>query len=196
MQPKRQLTKDGFEMTFGVNHVGTFYVTNLLLKNIKKGGRIVVVSSFGHYFGKINFDDLQCEKEKFDTANVYNMTKLSNVLFTKELQRRLNEEGSDITVNSIHPGLIFTNILKPLTPSVITEYLTCFIFYLIGKTPFQGAQTSVYAAISKELEGKGGLYLSDCQIKKESGFATQENGQQLWEITQKLINNHFEKQSN
>ena len=106
----RELTVDGFEMQFAVNHLAYFLFTNLLLEPLKRGSpsRIVNISSGAHQGGRIDFDALQSEK-RYEPIRVYSMTKLANLLFTYELARRL--EGSGVTVNAVHPGVIATRLL-------------------------------------------------------------------------------------
>ena len=116
----RTLTQDGFEMQFGVNHLGHFLLTNLLLDRIKEApsARIVNVSSVAHAFGKIDFDNLNCEKA-FSRWGAYGTSKLANILFTRSLAKRL--KGTNVTVNSLHPGTITTelsrNVMHPIVVS-------------------------------------------------------------------------------
>ena len=99
----KSYTSDGYEMQLGVNHLGHFLLTNLLLGLLKAGGpsRIVIVSSEGHKFSNINRDDLMSEKS-YNKYKAYSQSKLANILFAKELSKKL--EGSSVTVNSCHPG--------------------------------------------------------------------------------------------
>ena len=112
--PERQLTKDGFEMQFGTNHLGHFLLTNLLLDRIKEApsARIVNVSSLAHSFGKIDFDNLNSEKS-YGAWQAYGAAKLANILFTRSLAKRL--KGTDVTTNSLHPGSINTELTRNLT---------------------------------------------------------------------------------
>lgn len=109
----RMLTKDGFEMQIGVNHLGHFLLTNLLLDLLKNSApsRIVVISSSGHKFTNIKTDDLNSEKS-YHKFKAYSQSKLANVLFANELARRLKDTG--VTVNSLHPGVVQTGIINCL----------------------------------------------------------------------------------
>jgi len=181
------LTKDGFEIQFGTNHLGTFYLTYLLLPKMResKGGRIIVVSSTIHQKGYIDFDDLQSTKSDYNSFQVYANTKLANILFTKQLQRRLQMEASDITVNAVHPGVVSTNLGRY---SWRVKYFMPLFTFFFGKSPHQAAQTSVFATISSQLEGKGGLYLSDCCPAIESSNANDINVTiQLWNVSATLL---------
>ncbi|KAM5157403.1 retinol dehydrogenase 13-like [Mantella aurantiaca] len=103
-------TEDGFEMQFGINHLGHFFLTNLLLDKMKNSGqsRIINVSSLAHIVGEIDFEDLNWEKKKYDTKAAYCQSKLANVLFTNELAKRL--QGTGVTANSLHPGVANTKL--------------------------------------------------------------------------------------
>lgn len=104
--PPYTLTEDGFELQFGVNHLAHFLMTNLLLNNNlinENGGRVVVVSSMGHYGGQINYDDLNWTKG-YKQWYAYFQSKLANVLFARELNKRMQAQGKNITAVSLHPG--------------------------------------------------------------------------------------------
>ena len=105
-------TADGFEMQFGVNHLGHFLLTNLLLERMKKApaARIVNVSSMGHQWGKINFDALNPPPEKYSSWGAYMQSKLANILFTRSLAKRL--QGTKVTANSLHPGAVKTELAR------------------------------------------------------------------------------------
>ena len=141
----RQLTQDGLETTFAVNHLAPFLLTNLLLDLIKKSApyRIVNVSSTTHQrIQNVDFDNLQGEKH-FDGSQAYALSKLGNILFTYELAERL--ENDQVTVNCLHPGVVNTKLLR-------VNYSP------MGITPKQGAETSVYLAVSPEVSGFTGRY--------------------------------------
>ena len=116
--PERQLTQDGFEMQFGVNHLGHFLLTNLLLDRIKEApsARIVNVSSIGYLRGNLDFDNLNSEKS-YSPRVTYGTTKLANILFTRSLAKRL--EGTGVTTNCLHPGAILTELGRHLTLSMV-----------------------------------------------------------------------------
>ncbi|XP_060658301.1 retinol dehydrogenase 14-like isoform X1 [Drosophila nasuta] len=183
----RMLTKEGFEMQLGVNHMGHFLLTNLLLDLLKKSSpsRIVNVSSLIHSYGTINFDDLNSEKSyKPDTA--YSQSKLANILFTRELAKRL--EGTNVTVNALHPGVVETELMRHVAifNNPIIGFLVSPLVWLIFKTAKQGAQTTLYAALDPDLNGVTGLYFSDCKPKEVSAAAKDANSaNRLWEESEK-----------
>ena len=116
--PERKLTQDGFEMQFGTNHLGHFLLTNLLLNRIKEAplARIINVSSSAHKMGNIDFDNLNSEKS-YSSVYAYGTSKLANILFTRSLTKRL--EGTSVTANALHPGVIWTEITRHLTPFMV-----------------------------------------------------------------------------
>ncbi len=120
MIPPYSTTEDGFELQFGVNHLGHFLLTNLLLERIKKSpnGRIVTVSSLGHTSGKINFDDLQ-SKKSYSRWGAYAQSKLANILFTQSLAKRLR--GTNVTAYSLHPGSVLTDLQRHV-PGPLVSY--------------------------------------------------------------------------
>lgn len=151
---KRQVTVDGFETQFAVNHLAPFLLTNLLLDTLKRSApaRIVTVTSDMHRGASISFDDLQ-SVGSYRPVRVYSETKLANVLFTYELARKL--KGTKVTANCLHPGMVATKLLadgigipRPLTSTT----------KLIGSSPEKGAKTSIYLAASPEVEGVNGKY--------------------------------------
>jgi NAD(P)-dependent dehydrogenase (short-subunit alcohol dehydrogenase family) len=108
MVPPLSRTADGFELQFGTNHLGHFALTNLLLEQVK--GRVVTVSSTAHRIGAIDFDDLNWERRSYSRWRAYGQSKLANMLFTAELQRRLTEAGSPVLATAAHPGYAATNL--------------------------------------------------------------------------------------
>jgi len=182
-----QKTPQGFEKTFGVNHVAHFYLTNLLLDKLKASApsRIVIVSSSLHTRGVVNFDDLNSEKGKFPGFQVYSNSKLLNALFAKELARKL--EGTKVTVNFLHPGVIKTGLAREMNP--VARGMFFFLGGLFFKTVPQGAATSMYCVLSPELENVSGSYFTDCRAKEASETAKDPKiAARLWEVTEKLIN--------
>ena len=181
-----QKTEDGFEMQFGVNHLGHFLLTMLLLDRLKRSqpSRIVNVSSSAHRMGngKINFEDINYEKSYNAWSAFYN-SKLANVLFTRELSKRL--EGTHVTVNALHPGAVRTELGRH---SVLSSALFSPVVWYFCKTPEQGAQTSIYCVVSEEMEGVSGKYMKDCHIVEESkGAQDDDAAKKLWEISMKLV---------
>lgn len=110
MIPPLSRTADGSELQFGVNHLGHFALTNLLLPQIRE--RVVTLSSSGHWFGSIDFDDLGWERKRYRALAAYAQSKLANLLFTAELQRRLTEAGAPVIATAAHPGIAATNLLR------------------------------------------------------------------------------------
>ncbi|HWI52612.1 MAG TPA: SDR family NAD(P)-dependent oxidoreductase, partial [Symbiobacteriaceae bacterium] len=141
----RTLTADGFEATFGVNHLAPFLLTNLLLDRLKASdsGRIVNVSSAAHAFPGLDFTDWQSERRKYHSMRAYAVSKAANILFTYELARRL--EGTGVTANCLHPGMVDTNIYdtqeRGLALRLAGPLLRRFVV-----PPEEGAETSVYLA--------------------------------------------------
>jgi NAD(P)-dependent dehydrogenase (short-subunit alcohol dehydrogenase family) len=181
---KRQTSVDGLEMTFALNHVNYFLLTNLLLDLIKQTGkaRIVNVSSEAHFSGHVDFSDLQSEKN-FNLMRVYGTSKLMNVLFTYELVRRLN--GGGITVNALHPGFVASNFGKSNGGLMIPIFK---LVHLGAINTREGAKTSVYLASSPEVEGVTGKYFDKYQAIKSSIESYDEViAKRLWEETETII---------
>ena len=181
-----QKTKDGFEMQFGTNHLGHFLLTMLLLDLLKKSApsRIVNVSSYGHSMGsgKINFDDIHWEKSYSAWPAYYN-SKLANVLFTRELSKRL--EGSHVTANSLHPGVVRTELARHI---IYSRVIFSLVLWYITKSPEQGAQTTIHCAVAEEMEGVSGKYLADCAIKEPcKGAQDDDAAKKLWDLSLKLV---------
>jgi len=149
----RGLTKDGFELTWGTNHLGPYLFTRLLLDRIKQAGtaRIVNVASASHY--RVGVVDLSVMKQPTRTRTgmrEYAMSKLSNVLFTKELARRL--EGTGVTTYAVHPGVVATDVWRQV-PAPLRWLIKRFMI-----TPEQGAEASLRCATAPELAGQTGRY--------------------------------------
>jgi retinol dehydrogenase 14 len=179
----RQVTVDGHEMQLAVNHLAYFLLTNLLLDALKAGApsRIVNVSSGAHQGGRIDFDSLQSER-RYDTIRVYSMTKLANILFTHELARRL--EGTRVTVNAVHPGVIATRLLADYLDVPASGGSTAPTF---GGNPERGAETSIYLAASPEVEGISGGYFVNRQESRSSPASYDEAAaRKLWEVSAQL----------
>ncbi|KAH8339679.1 hypothetical protein KR074_002933 [Drosophila pseudoananassae] len=158
----RSLTADGFEQQLGVNHLGHFLLTNLLLDRLKQSApsRIVVVSSAAHLLGRINRDDLMSEKKYSKFLGAYSQSKLANILFTRKLATMLKDTG--VTVNCCHPGVVRTELNRHFSgPAWMKSALEILSVYLI-KTPKAGAQTTLKLALDPQLEGSTGGYYSDC----------------------------------
>ncbi|TFE00763.1 SDR family oxidoreductase [Jeotgalibacillus sp. R-1-5s-1] len=165
---KRQLTDDGFESHLGVNHLGHFLLTNLLLDELKAAdqGRVVTVSSGAHKWGRIDFDDPHFEKG-YSVAKAYGRSKLANILFTKALAKRL--EGTNVTANAVHPGAVSTNLgvnRKTEFGRGVHKVLKPFF-----QSAEEGAETTVYLASSPEVEYVTGKYfykMKEVDVSKDA----------------------------
>ena len=180
---KRQETVDGFEETLAVNHYAVFLLTGLLLPALQQAShaRIVNVASHAHTFVRdMGFDDMQALK-KYSTFHEYGRSKLANILFTRELARRLEPEG--ITVNSLHPGAVSTSLgqqngglLSKVLPVVLKPFF---------RSPEKGAQTSIYLCQSAEVAGVTGEYFYNCRPTSTKPWARDDAaGQRLWVLTE------------
>lgn len=120
---KYSTTKDGFEQTIGVNHLGHFLLTELLLPAVKAAApsRIIILSSLGHYWGRLYRPDLQMTPENYGQMSAYNSSKLANTMFAVELSKRL--EGTNVTVASVHPGIVATEIQRDFKRISIVSFL-------------------------------------------------------------------------
>ncbi|XP_060543512.1 retinol dehydrogenase 12-like isoform X3 [Pantherophis guttatus] len=176
-------TADGFEMHFGVNHLGHFLLTFLLIECLKQSApaRIINVSSLAHHMGRIHFQNLQGEKFYF-RGLAYSHSKLANILFSRELARHL--QGTGITVNALHPGTVLSELVRhSFTLKVLWNTFAIFL-----KTPWQGAQTSIYCAVSEELETVTGKYFSDCKPAYVSSQGrNDETAKKLWNVSCELL---------
>lgn len=186
-------TKDGFEMQFGINHLGHFLFTNLLLDLIKKStpARIINVSSSAHLKGDIHFDDIHL-KNDYAPFKAYRQSKIANVLFSKELAKRL--EGTSVMVYSLHPGAVHTELGRNLSHSFsLPMYVMLWAAYplirmLWLKTSEQGAQTSIYCAVDEKAGQETGLYYRDCAVSKPCANAEDpEKARKLWEVSAELV---------
>ncbi|XP_048660728.1 cytosolic 5'-nucleotidase 1B [Marmota marmota marmota] len=180
-------TEDGFEMQFGVNHLGHFLLTSLLLGLLKSSApsRIVVVSSKLYKYGEINFEDLNSE-QSYNKSFCYSRSKLANILFTRELARRL--EGTNVTVNVLHPGIVRTNLGRHIHIPLLVKPLFNLVSWAFFKTPLEGAQTSIYLASSPEVEGVSGRYFGDCKEEELLPKAMDDSvARKLWDISEVMV---------
>lgn len=153
-------TEDGFEVHLGVNHMGHFFLTNLLLDLLKKSApsRIINVSAANYTKGKIDTEDLNCDK-KYSEIDAYNQSKLANILFTNELAERL--QGTGVTANSVNPGTSFTALYEKQNSGISSTFASFFMkpfLWIFFKTPAGGAQTTIFAALDPDLEKVSGKY--------------------------------------
>src|SRR5712691_5806320 len=183
---RRRETVDGLEMTFAVNYLAPFLLTNLLLDVLKASApaQIVNVSSNSHEAGYIQMDDLQEEKH-YRSMRVYGQSKLAVVQFTYELARRL--QGTGVTANCLHPGFVATHFgQRDVGPAfrLLVKLIGSF-----GTSPEKGAKTSIYLASSPEVEGVTGKYFVKSIPKRSAAISYDESLQrQLWEQSAKLVN--------
>ena len=180
----REVTAEGFERTFALNHLSYFLLTNLLLDRLRAAGpaRIVNVSSAVHKPARVDFDDLQFEKS-YSAFGAYAVTKLENLLFTFALARRLGPSG--VTANAAHPGAVASNFGRS------NRGWFGGMFALgapLMRSPEKGARTSVWLATAPELAGVTGRYFADCKEKTPSKAARDEAAQErLWDVSAKLV---------
>lgn len=176
-------TVDGLEQTFGVNHIGYFLFTNLLLPQVKAAGkaRIINVASTAHRRGEFNPQNIQL-KTGYDNWKAYGNSKLFNILFTKELAERLKD--TEVTANCLHPGVIASNFGQSST------WLVKVFYKLAGplmKNNRQGAETTIYLATSPEVEDVSGAYFSNKKVATPSRIARDsEAAKKLWEISEEI----------
>ena len=177
----RQLSVDGLELTWAVNHLAPFLLTSLLLDRLRDSApaRIITTASDAHQGAHIPFEDLQAERS-YGSYRRYGETKLANILFTSELARRL--AGSGVTANCFHPGLVATGfnrnngLLMTLAMTVVNP---------LSRTPEKGAETLVWLATSPQLEDVSGSYFLDMKTKTPSLAAQdRENARKLWDVSE------------
>ncbi|HTY47392.1 MAG TPA: SDR family oxidoreductase [Methanomassiliicoccales archaeon] len=189
IQGKRHLTADGFEYTLGVNHLAHFVLTNLLLDTLKRSApsRVVVTSSASHLRAHMDFDDLM-EARSYSPWKAYGQSKLANTLFTFELSKRL--EGTKVTANCFHPGLVRTSIGAGLGGISGFAYP---ISYPFAISPEKGAETLVYLASSPEVEGVTGDYFYQKKPDVTNPEVKDPNVQKrLWEVSERLTSKWIE----
>lgn len=181
---ERLVSADGYEMTFAVNHLAPFLLTNLLLDTLRASAsaRVVTVSSGAHFGGRIRFDDLNATRG-YQGFRVYADSKLANILFTTELARRL--EGSGVTANCLHPGAVASNFALDTGGFFGQIFKLARPFMLTSE---QGARTSIYLASSPEVANVSGVYFDKCKPARTS---TQANdaaaARRLWEVSAQMV---------
>nr|XP_016940611.1 retinol dehydrogenase 12 isoform X2 [Drosophila suzukii] len=161
----RGLTKEGFETHLGVNHIGHFLLTNLLIDVLERSApsRVVVVASKAHERGQIHVEDIN-SSDDYDEGVAYCQSKLANILFARELAKRL--EGTGVTVNAVNPGLAATEIARNMVffQTKFAQTILRPLLWSMMKSARNGAQTTLYAALDPDLENVSGQYFSDCQL--------------------------------
>ena len=200
-------TEDGFELQFGSNHIGHFYMTCLIMPAILRGApaRIVSLSSLGHRTSPVVFDDIHFENRDYEKWSSYGQSKTANALFAVALHKRLAAKG--VEVYAVHPGVIETNLARHMSAEDIAAMRARVSNPETKqriKSVEQGAATSVYAATAPALTGKGGVYLEDCNIAKEvadDDMASVDgirryaidpaNAEKLWAASEEMVGQKF-----
>lgn len=180
---KKQTTEDGFEMQFGVNHLGHFLLTQLLLPQLKAAGdaRVINVSSMMHHLGEIDFDSFE-GATPYRPIRAYSQSKLANVLFTRAFARR--HAGDGITAYSLHPGGVGTNIFG-------RGYVRRTLYKMVGGflSPARGAKTSIYLATENGIEKHNGAYFNEFQRVKSGSTLSNDTAlaEKLWRVSEQLV---------
>ena len=195
-----QTTVDGFELQFGIDHLGHFQLTTLLLPQLRAAAaasgdaRVVTVTSEAHRNWGIDLDDINFDRRGYDTFLAYGQAKSANILMTVELHRRWGAngvEGAGITALAVHPGTCATNLGRYMERATVKK-----LFAMGGdtfapenmKSVAQAAATTVWAATEPSLAGRGGAYLADCQIAEAASAATDSaTAQRLWLLSQEWV---------
>lgn len=183
VRSQRTETADGIETTFAINHLAPFLLTNLLLDRLEETGtsRIITTSSEAQRWGNVDFDDLQ-SRRKYRGFPVYGMTKLANIMFTRELADRLR--GSGVTANCFHPGAVSTNFGQNNSGPMTLFFR---VFKPFMRSPEQGADTLIWLASSPEIEGVRGKYYSDRKEIEAKKIASDPDARKrLWTISESL----------
>jgi NAD(P)-dependent dehydrogenase (short-subunit alcohol dehydrogenase family) len=175
-------TKDGLEKTFALNHMSYFVLTNLLLSRLKAGARIINTASDAHHRAKLDFNDLQ-SKKGYSGFSVYSKSKLCNILFTRELARRI--AGTGVTANALHPGFVATRFGDQ--SGGVLSALVRVAKPIGGISPEEGAKTIIYLASSSEVARTSGEYFTKCAPAAPSPEARNDNdAKRLWDVSTEL----------
>jgi len=200
MAPPRRQTADGFELQFGTNHLGHFALTGLLLGEMREreDARVVTVSSTAHKFGRISFDNLGGERHYF-RWRAYGQSKLANILFARELDRRLRAAGSGVKSLAAHPGYASTN-LQTAAPPLLDRTLMRVTNLLVGQSPEMGALPELYAATRPNLDG--GLFIGPDGFEEQRGHPRvvsptgagrdAATAARLWEVSEEMTGVSYE----
>jgi len=195
MVPPLTRTADGFELQFGTNHLGHFALTNLLLEHVT--GRVVTVSSTTHRFGRIDFEDLNWERKPYNAWRAYGQSKLANLLFTAELQRRLTAAGSDVLATAAHPGYAATN-LQSHSQRRSLDLLMTISNRLFAQDENGGALPTLYAAVADipgdSFAGPGGFMEQRGAPKRVDRSAAAQDidvARRLWDVSEELTGVRF-----
>lgn len=194
MVPPLGRTAEGFETQFGVNHLGHFALTNLLLPHVT--GRVVTLSSGMHYLGRLDFDDLNWERRRYSPWRAYGDSKLANLLFTAELQRRLSAAGSRVLSNSAHPGYASTNLQSHAGSRTLDFLMTRIGNPLIAQDAAAGALPTLYAAVA-DIPGNSfagprwGLRGAPRLDGRSAAARDPETARRLWSVSEDLTGVKF-----
>ncbi len=183
---KRTLSKDGYEMTFAVNHLAPFLLTHLLVDTLKRGGpsRIVTTASHAHRGAKISFDDLQATR-KYSPMGAYGASKLANILFTRALAKRL--QGTEVTATCLHPGFVRTNFGRNVDMPPLLKQIFA-VIARFARSPEKGAETVIYLASSPQVQGASGGYYFDCTLTPPTSAAQDDDAaEHLWQVSERLV---------
>lgn len=179
---RRRTTADGFELTFGVNHLGHFLLVHQLLDLLRASApaRVVIVSSNEHRRGHMDWDDLMFERRRYRGPTAYRQSKLANVLHAAALARRL--AGSGVTANALHPGVVATALARDYPQPLIK------ILNLVLLSPDEGARTSLHLASAPELAAVTGAYFEKCRATRAAPAARDPAAQdRLWDLSARLV---------
>jgi NAD(P)-dependent dehydrogenase (short-subunit alcohol dehydrogenase family) len=195
MVPPLTRTADGFELQLGTNHLGHFALTNLLLEHVS--GRVVTVSSGAHRFGAIDFDDLNWERKSYKAWRAYGQSKLANLLFTAELQRRLSAAGSAVLATAAHPGYAATN-LQFHSQRRSMDLISMLGNRLLAQDEDAGALPTLYAAIADvpgdSFAGAGGFMEmrgAPKLVGRSSAAKDAAVARRLWDVSEELTGVRF-----
>jgi NAD(P)-dependent dehydrogenase (short-subunit alcohol dehydrogenase family) len=189
---ERRLTADGFEMMFGVNHLGHFLLVEEIRPLLLAAGtaRVVIVASDAHRFGgPLDFDDLQSERSKFGALGglrVYGRSKLANMLHARQLAATFADDA--VTVNCLHPGFVRTRLARDGEATMLGERFVWPLVSKFARSPLKGATASLYAACSPDLSKRTGLYLVDEKVKQPAVLALDDSAAaRLWNVSAELV---------
>jgi NAD(P)-dependent dehydrogenase (short-subunit alcohol dehydrogenase family) len=195
MIPPLSRTADGFELQFGTNHLGHFALTNLLLDHVT--GRVITVSSGAHRFGAIDFEDLNWERRPYRAWRAYGQSKLANLLFTAELQRRLAAAGSDVLATAAHPGYAATN-LQFHSERGLMDAISQLGNRFVAQDEDDGALPTLYAAVADvpgdSFAGPGGFMEQRGAPKlvgRTKAARDEEVARRLWDVSEQLTGVRF-----
>jgi NAD(P)-dependent dehydrogenase (short-subunit alcohol dehydrogenase family) len=187
--PKKELNKDGYEMTFVTNHLGHFLLTLSIAQLLEKGqARVINVSSDAYKWGDADFDDIQWQQHKYSASKAYGRSKLFNIYFTKALAEKYADKG--ITSFALHPGVVRTEFGAGVTgfKKILLWLAKPFMI-----SPEKGAQTSIWLATEPGIEAKSSQYFIKCQLAKSSILSwSEDNRNKLWDISKKLVKGYLE----